>query len=230
MPKPRFISTLELRGRQKRFALFVNLALNVVAQTRPTRILDVGGTWEYWSQFDWPQLGRVEVGPLNVFPQDSVPPPFTALVGDGRNLSRFQDGEFDIVYSNSVLSLVGTLADQEQMARELRRVGKSYFVQTPNRRFVLDWRTLIPFFHLLPPALQAWCFQRFRVGAYPRFKNGAEALHQAKRIRDLTASELRVLFPGATIVRERVLGLTKSFLLHSGFTQSHIIRHRRISV
>ena len=109
----------------------------------------------------------------------------------------------------------------DKAAREVRRVGKTYFVQTPNRRFILDWRTLVPFFHLLPPALQAWCFQRFRVGMYPRFKNGAEALHQANRIRDLTASELKVLFPGATIARERVLGLTKSFSLHSGFTQSN---------
>jgi len=221
MPTSHFISTLELRGRRKRFAQFVNLALKVTVRHRPTRILDVGGTWAYWSQFDWSRLGRVEVVLLNVFPQEPVPPPFTVVVGDGRDLSRFQDGEFDIVYSNSVLSLVGALPDQERMAREVRRVGKSYFVQTPNRRFIIDWRTLVPFFHLLPPALQAWCFQRFRVGTYPRFKNGAEALHQASRIRDLTAGELRALFPDATITRERVLGLTKSFSLHSGFTQSH---------
>jgi len=217
MPRPWIISHLELRARRKRFALFVNLASNGVLPFPRIRILDVGGTWEYWSQFDRSQFSNVEIVLLNVFAQPSVPPPFTALVGDGRELSRFQDSEFDIVYSNSVLSLVGTFADQNLMAREIRRVGKTYFVQTPNRLFVLDWRTLVPFFHLLPVNVQAWCFQRVKVGLYPRVNDRAEALRIANRVRDLTSSELKALFPGATIVRERVMGLTKSFLIHSGF-------------
>ena len=215
MGKPRFFSSLELRARRKRFALFETLASSSLARVAAVRILDVGGTWQYWSQFG--PLEGVEVVLLNIFPQDPVDPPFTALVGDGRDLSRFRDHEFDIVYSNSVLAFVGTLADQGQMAREIRRVGRRYFVQTPNRFFVLDWRTLVPFFHWLPAAAQAWCFRRFKVGIYPRLQEPGTALHHATRVRDLTASELRELFPGATVVRERVLGLTKSFLIHFGF-------------
>lgn len=216
MPKPLLIANLELRARRKRFALFTELASSL-GTARAVRILDVGGTWEYWSQFDSTTLANVDVVLLNVFPQQAVHPRFTALVGDGRDLSRFADHEFDIVYSNSVLSLVGTLADQAQMAREIRRVGKRYFVQTPNRFFVVDWRTLVPLFHWLPAAAQAWCFQRFTVGIYPRLHQHSEALHHATRIRDLTSSELKALFPGATLVRERLFGLTKSFLVHSGF-------------
>jgi hypothetical protein len=217
MGKPQFFSNLELRARRKRFALFKNLASPSLEGVSAVRILDVGGTQQYWSQFGLPRLDGVEVVLFNIFPQDSVAPPFRAIVGDGRDLSRFRDKEFDIVYSNSVLSLVGTFTDQSQMAREIRRVGRRYFVQTPNRFFVLDWRTLVPFFHWLPAAAQAWCFQRFRVGIYPRLPEPITALHHATRVRDLTASELRELFPGATVVRERVFGLTKSFLIHAGF-------------
>ena len=217
MGKPRFVSNLELRARRKRFALFEQLASSSLEPAAAVTILDVGGTWQYWSQFGLPKLEGVKVVLFNIFPQDPEDPTFTALVGDGRDLSRFRDNEFDLVYSNSVLPFVGTLADQGQMAREIRRVGRRYFVQTPNRFFVLDWRTLVPFFHWLPAAAQAWCFRRFKVGIYPRLQEPGTALHHATRVRDLTASELRELFPGATVVRERVLGLTKSFLIHSGF-------------
>lgn len=217
MHKPHFISKLELRARRRRFGLLVNLISSAAPSMRPFRILDIGGTWEYWSQLDWPRLGHLEVVLLNVFAQDSVPAPFTALVGDGRNLSRFNDSEFDIVHSNSVLAFVGNFAEQELMAREIRRVGKRYFVQTPNRFFALDWRTLVPLFHFLPADVQASCFQRFKVGIYPRVSDRAQALHLATRVRDLSCSELRALFPNATIIRERAMGLTKSFVVHSGF-------------
>lgn len=215
--KPAFVSRLELRARRRRFALFLRLASTIVSPNRPMRILDVGGTREYWSHFDRSALGHVEIVLFNLSTQQSLLPTFTAVVGDGRDLSRYLDNQFDVVYSNSVLSLVGTFADQVRMAKEVRRVGKSYFVQTPNRFFVLDWRTLVPFFHLFPLAFQAWCFQRFRVGTHPLVAIPEEALQHAKRVRDLTATELRALFPEASIVRERIFGLTKSFVVHSGF-------------
>src|SRR5687767_5721497 len=105
MPKPRLIADLELRARRKRFELFANL-LSALNTGRSLRILDVGGTQEYWSQLDLPKLDNLEIVLLNVFPPESVRAPFTAVVGDPRDLSRFRDGDFDIVYSNSVICLV----------------------------------------------------------------------------------------------------------------------------
>jgi hypothetical protein len=40
--------------------------------------------------------------------------------------------------------------------------------------------------------------------------------HYLESIRLLSASELRMLFPGATMVRERLLGWTKSLIAWSG--------------
>jgi hypothetical protein len=134
---------------------------------------------------------------------------FAFVRGDGRDLSRFADREFDVVFSQSTLAYAGSYADQCRMACEIKRVGKRYFVQTPNKRFPLDWRTLVPFFHYLPARQQAWAFRHFRV-------DSDRAAHLLS-IRDLAYPELASLFPHATLMPERVLGLTKSWMVHSGF-------------
>ena len=220
MQKPRFISEFELMARRKRFSLFASLLSNTDCHSSdaPTKILDIGGTWGYWSKVNYSVLRDVEIILLNVFLQKEVQPPFKSVVGDGRNLTIYGDREFDIVHSNSVLGHVGTFQDQKSMAQEIRRIGKRYFVQTPNHRFIVDWRTLVPFFHFVPVSCQAWCFRSFSVGTYPRIRDFSRSIHQASRVRNLTLRELKMLFPDATIVHERVLGLTKSFIVHSGFS------------
>ena len=167
---------------------------------------------DYWSAMPWQSLRPIEVTLLNVSPQ-SVPPPFHAVVGDARDLSRYGDGSFDIVYSNSVIGHVGGFEDQQQMARELQRVGRQVWVQTPNRRFPIDWRTLVPGFHLLPPDVQVWCLRRVRVGRYPRVADRETARHLVMRIRNLSRVELRLMFPHARIRAERVCGFAKSFIV-----------------
>ena len=208
--KPAFVAARELQGRRDRFAIFAKLCAGL---DRPLSILDVGGTVQYWQDQDWRAL-NAEITLLNVS-LETAQDPFKAVVGDARDLSRYSDNAFDVVHSNSVLSLVGGFDDQLRMANEVRRVGRAYFVQTPNRHFPLDWRTLVPFFHWLPPTIQARCFQRMRVGIYQRIDSYTDALHAACRVRDVTESELRVLYDDGTLVKERVAGLTKSFIVHN---------------
>ena len=217
MNKPTIIARLEQSARRRRFRLFGNLLSNIVRPEQRTKILDVGGTMTYWLSMDWTTLGNIDVVLLNVFPQEGLPSGFTSVVGDARDLSSYADQEFDTVYSNSAIGHVGTLLDQERMAREIRRVGKSYFVQTPNQEFVIDWRTLVPFFHRLSVPSQAWCLRHVRVGTYPRINDYSASLRAVSRVRNLRFRELKSLFPDGTIVREKVAGLTKSFVVHSGF-------------
>ncbi len=197
--KPAFIVGQELRARRRRFALFARLCASL---KRPLRILDVGGTVDYWLVQDWRAL-RAEITVLNLS-LERVQDPFISVVGDARDLSAYRAKAFDVVHSNSVLAQVGGFDDQLRMAIEIRRVGQAYFVQTPNQHFPLDWRTLVPFFHWLPASAQAWCFQRMRVGLYPRIPSHADALRAASRERDVTQSELEMLFPTAILVKERV--------------------------
>lgn len=196
------------RGRRRRFYLFLQHA----PRARPLRVLDVGGTWAYWASMPWAYLTPGTIELLNQFPQD-VPPPFTAVVGDARDLSRYPDEAFDFVLSHSVIGHVGSFEDQERMAHELLRVGRCIVLQTPNQDFPIDWRTLVPAFHWLPLTWQAWCLTYSRVGAYPRAATPGDAWAQATHVRNLRKSELQQLFPGATIHHERVCGWTKSFVV-----------------
>lgn len=205
-----FAQRFSREARRKRYLYFSRL-LNPLP--RPLKILDVGGTAEYWANSDLSALGDVSILLLNVSSQTCVTP-ISFAYGDACDLSRFADHEFDIVFSQSTLAYVKS---KERMAREIRRVGKRYFVQTPNRHFPLDWRTLVPLFHLLPPLWQAWAFRHFDVGTYSQVRDPAMAQYLATRIRDLTLTELRCLFPGAIVVPELVCGFTKSWILHFGF-------------
>jgi SAM-dependent methyltransferase len=211
MQKPELLRRLEVAARRRRSALLFGL---LKALRRKSRILDVGGTVEYWQSVRLPMHLVDEVVLLNTFDQQTSAP-FKSVVGDARDLSRYKDGEFDVVFSNSVLGHVGTLEDQCKAASEIRRVGRYYLVQTPNHGFLVDWRTLVPFFHFLPANAQAWCFKNFSVGTYRRASCAAEAWHLATRVRNIRRAELAQLFPQATVVKEKVLGLTKSFMIHN---------------
>jgi SAM-dependent methyltransferase len=121
------------------------------------------------------------------------------LRADARALP-FADGEFEIAFSNSVIEHIVDAADRARYAAEVRRVGRRYFVQTPNRGFPVEPHALLPLVHLLPPSLgrRLW---RFGVSTDP---------YESARL--LGARELRRLFPDAAIVRERVGPLTKSLV------------------
>lgn len=147
---------------------------------------------------------------LNLEPQ-CVSAPFTSVVGDARDLSRYADRSFDVVFAHSVIGHVGPWPDQQRMAREVRRVGILYVVQTPNHAFPIDWRTLVPGFHWLSPERQAWCFERLPVGRYRRASSPEEAWTWATRIHNLRRDQLRTLFPEGVICDERIGGFTKSF-------------------
>ncbi|HEX8985274.1 MAG TPA: class I SAM-dependent methyltransferase [Bryobacteraceae bacterium] len=183
------------------------------AITPETRILDVGGVPGVWRLLAQPP--RVTL--LNM-PRTKAE--FAGaerwVAGDGRSLP-FADGAFDIVFSNSVIEHVGDRESQERFSREVARVGRAFWVQTPNRWFPVEQHLLTPFIHWLPKPWQRALVPRCTVwGALA----GASAdqrrfylEHYLNDIRLLGSRELRVLFPGARLLRERFLGLTKSWVV-----------------
>jgi hypothetical protein len=71
---------------------------------------------------------------------------------DGRALP-FENCAFDHVHSSAVLEHVGSRGEQAQFLRELWRVTRqSLFVTTPNRGFPVEFHTVLPLVHWLPPA------------------------------------------------------------------------------
>jgi hypothetical protein len=179
---------------------------------RPIRLLDVGGTPSYWRNVAGEVGPDLEITLLNRSAPESDPAGFRSLVGDARDLSRFGDREFDVVFSNSVIEHVGSFEDQRRMATEVRRVGRWYFVQTPNRRFPIEPHLEFPFFQYLPVALRVALVRRFQLGWAPRLPDRAAAADYVTSIRLLTGAEVSALFPDGRLLAERFLGLVKSWI------------------
>ena len=125
--------------------------------TEQTTILDVGGYYHFWRDLPLqPQITLVNID--DPPPSEELPPNFTFVSGDGRSLP-FPAQSFDIVFSNSVIEHVGTYEDQQRFAQEVRRVGRSSCVQTPNRSFPLEPHFIGPSSPYLPRELQRFIFR-----------------------------------------------------------------------
>jgi hypothetical protein len=180
-------------------------------------VLDVGGSQSYWQMMlaAAPIGDRLQVTVLNVAPQAVSLPNFTFTVGDGRSMRQFADKQFDIVFSNSTIEHVGGSEDQRRMAAEVKRVGKGYYVQTPNRYFPIEPHFLFPGFQFLPLGARAWLLRHFNLGSTLRQRDPERARAEVEGIRLLSKQEVRELFPEATIQEERVCGLVKSFVAYT---------------
>ena len=123
------------RLRTRRFQQFESL---VARLPRPIRILDVGGTNAFWENRDWHRRADVEILTLNLIAEPHQHANIKPLAGDATNLSEFADRSIDVVFSNSVIEHLFTFENQRRMASEVERVGKAFWVQTPNFWFPVN--------------------------------------------------------------------------------------------
>jgi SAM-dependent methyltransferase len=142
------------------------------------------------------------------------------LVGQSGKLP-FPDGYFDIVYCSSVIEHVTvpkeqvwtvrsgrefrerSLAHQREFAREIQRVGRQFFVQTPYRWFLVESHSWLPFVSWLPRRLQLPVLKT-AAKFWPKSTNPDWYL--------LDRGELQSMFADAEIRDEKWLGLTKSIM------------------
>jgi hypothetical protein len=133
-----------------------------------------------------------------------------------------EDGYFDIIFCSSVIEHVtvdkkdmetiqtakefrkAALKRQKKLADEIRRVGKSYFVQTPYKFFPLESHSRLPvILVLLPRKLQITIIKFFRKFWFARTSPDWNLL---------TVKNMKFLFPGAKIVKEKAFFFTKSLM------------------
>jgi SAM-dependent methyltransferase len=122
----------------------------------------------------------------------------------------FEDREFDVVFSNAVVEHVGSRAAQASFVKELCRVGKSFFITTPDRWFPFEHHTALPLLHYLPALLYRAILAKTRYTHWSLESN----------LNILTARDLAALFasPAAvTVHRVRLLGVPSN-LVASGRT------------
>jgi hypothetical protein len=202
------LDALQRRFRSRRMAQLAARA----GLTRETRVLDVGGTAGIWRLA--PVMPRV-VFLNHERAQHEIGPAEAVVLGDGTSLP-FRDRSFDLVFSNSVIEHVGSREQQARFAAEIARVGKSYWVQTPNRYFPIEQHLWTPLIHWLPRRWQARIVRKISVWSwltdYTAEQREFFVNHYLDSVRLLAPSDLQALFPHATVLRERFLGWTKSLV------------------
>lgn len=202
--------SLASRLRRNRIRKFVGL---LGGTTNEVRILDVGGTPEFWLTHRDELPLNVYLTLLNLDLANKPPYPWVRYVdGDARKMSMFADGEFDICFSNSVIEHLGTFADQQLAAQEIRRVARGYFVQTPNMWFPMEPHFLVPFWQFAPVSCRAYLHQRRDLGWMKRQENSIMARAEVESIRLLSERKMARLFPYSRIYREKIGPLTKSII------------------
>ena len=206
-------TSLAVRFRRKRFAFFNSLLSRL---PRPVHILDVGGAESYWKTMGMNAGDNIFVTLLNLTKEDVALPNMTSIIGDARDI-QFENNTFDVVFSNSVIEHVGNYTDQMKMANEVQRVGKRYFIQTPNRYFPLEPHFLFPFFQFLPVNVRVRLLQNFSLGWIQRTPEPAKAREIIESIRLLGRDEFLGLFPDSNLYEEKVFGMTKSFVAYKGW-------------
>ncbi len=221
-----FIRTFQqasARARQRRAQLF----RQAFRLGPDTKVLDLGSEW---GANIHAVLAGTAVKPSNTYIADISSAAlergaksygFQPVLVDESGKLPFPDGYFDIVYCNSVIEHVTlpkseiwttrsskefrerSLAHQRAFAREIQRVGRQFFVQTPYRWFVLEAHSWLPFVGWLPRELVVPILKHSRK-FWPKWT--APDWHL------LNKRQLASMFDGAEIRDEKWLGLTKSIM------------------
>jgi SAM-dependent methyltransferase len=157
------------------------------------RVLDVGcGTLGLRAQEP-----EMDITGTDLVDRPSYPGPF--VKADATVHLPFEDGAFDLVYSSSVVEHIPP-ALRTAFARELLRVGRAVYVQTPAYSFPLEPHALLPFAHWLPPEIRR---RLWRFGVAGEFED----------IALLRRRELAGLF-GEPVIAERLGPLAKSWIAY----------------
>lgn len=218
----RSLSTKFRKRRDRLLRSFIETERKAVSG--PFRILDLGGTADYWKRvgFDWMEANDIVVICVNHLDSEfgeverKASPRLTYIVGDACAMTDHADGSFDLVHSNSVVEHVGGWDRMRAFADEVRRLARSYYVQTPYFWFPIEPHFFrAPMIHWMPMSWRIKIAQRIGIGHSGR----AKTLNDAMRILSsnilLDRLRFRALFSDAEH-RFEWLGLPKSMIAMRG--------------
>ena len=205
------------RSRAHRFHCFLERA--AALHFKAASLLDIGGTVRYWTDraalIPTGMFRSIDVANLDISEMTSMENGMTirAYRGDARIRTSFRQARYDVVFSNAVLEHVGNLGAQKEMADAIRAAGRYYFVQTPAKRFPLEPHFYVPFFPYLPLRLQTALHRNFDLGFMKKNPDWLGARIDCENTRLLGYAELASLFDDGEIIKERLFGLCKSYIV-----------------
>ena len=199
------------RFRARRFKFFESC---IAHMPRPVTILDVDGKESFWTNRGYGNRAGIQIELLNLTEEPVHCDNMTSVAGDATDLKTYEDNQFDIVFSNSVIEHLFTYKNQMKMATECTRVGKHFFVQTPNKYFLIEPHFRLPLFNFLPRKLAYLVLTRTRLSLGKKWA-ADEAESILDEIQLMSKRTLLGLFSNASLYTERIFLLSKSFTVHN---------------
>lgn len=204
-------------SRKRKLVLFNKL----MKPTFQTKVLDVGAEinpdgdadLQLIDSYTW----KNNLSAINISPEETSRikrhyPEIVVVVGDACKLP-WPDKHFDIVYSNAVIEHVGDFERQKQLASEIMRVGKRWFVTTPNRWYPFEFHMRLPFVTWLPGKSYLWAG---RIISYNHVRKKYMFGIKQDGTRLMTARELKCCFPDSEILKQRVTFMAETLIAAGG--------------
>lgn len=190
--------------RQRRMGTF----MRIMQPEEDLRVLDLGGQPWIWDHVPI----RLKITCLNLpgiaYEQHRSHHEIQYVVGDACSMPQFSPGEFDLVFSNSVIEHVGDADRRAEFCKEVLRLGSDYWIQTPNKSFPIEAHCGMPFWWYYPQSWRDFFLRRWRK-KLPAWTEMVETTDV------VSARELRESLPGSTLIKERFFLLTKSLIAYS---------------
>ncbi len=206
-------NSISSKLRKKRFKFFEEYCGQF---KKPLHILDLGGSDYHWRSSIFENNKDYHITLLNVENQNlSGLKNFSYIRLDVSELDYFGDREFELIYSNSLIEHLPSFEEQKKLGKEIMRIGKRYFVQTPNLNFPVEPHFLFPFFQFLPEETKVKLLMKHNLGWYEKQKVKSAAQELARSINMLNKKKLPEIFPDSKIRSEHFFLLTKSFIVYN---------------
>jgi len=179
------------------------------------RICDLGGSIHFWEKLD------IKVPKENITIYNIAENETTTVAGKLRSEYSYQlfdgihvpvdDDYFDLTICNSVIEHIQP-TQRPRFVKELFRISKNIFCQTPAWSFPIEPHLVLPFIHWIPNK-----FGYYLVWISPWRLLGRPSREQVKQyyynIQLLKKTELEELFPDCSLHYERFCGLIKSYYI-----------------
>jgi ubiquinone/menaquinone biosynthesis C-methylase UbiE len=201
-------------SRKKKLATFHEL----LKPDESTRILDVGGeinpdgssTLQFIDTYPWKKnitVVNIDEDHVNRIKQHH--PEMDAVVGDACQIP-WPDKHFDIAFSNAVIEHVGDYSCQKQMASEMMRVAKKWFVTTPNRWYPFEFHLRLPLVTWLPG--DGYLYAGMLVSYNHMRKKYHWFVPKHQHLQLLTPAKFHKCFPTSQIIQQRVTFMPETLI------------------
>lgn len=204
---------LSVVSRKRKLELFYR----VMAPSESKKVLDVGAEinpngdrgLQLIDSYPWKNnISAINLSSDHIDSIKNIYPQIDARVADACRLP-WPDKYFDIVYCNAVIEHLGDFSNQKKMAREIVRVGKSWFVTTPNRWYPFEFHLRLPLVTLFPGKFYLFAG---RLCSYCHIKKKYVFGLNRNDLRLLTSRELIHCFPDSKIIKQRVTFMAETLI------------------